>query len=459
MTAQPPSAQRPPESAPPPDAPRYLTGFGNHLASEAVPGALPPRQNGPREVPFGLYAEQINGTGFTVHRAHNLRTWLYRLRPQVSAQPFVAIDGPPRFVGRFGPDVGVASPEPQRYRPAPLPGEGVDLLAGVQTFAGAGDPAVKRGVAFHLFAATADMTRVFCNIDGDLLIAPHQGTLQVQTELGWLHVAPTELALIPRGLRFRVLLPDGRAQGFMAELFDGHFQLPERGPVGANGLADERHFKAPVAWYEDRATPTDVVVKQGGRFWQTTLSHSPFDVVAWHGRYVPFKYDLRDFNSFGSVSWDHPDPSLLTVLTSPMDTHGRNAVDVAAFVGRWDVTEDTFRPPFFHRNAAVEFNMVLQSPTQGGAYPTGAFSFTPYLTPHGVSARGYEAAVHNPAAVENRPVRGSDRSVWLQFESTYALAVMPWFFDARDSDFLAGFSGFSVGALGQGPARDPHDAP
>lgn len=417
----------------------YQSGFGNALASEAHPHALPRDQNSPHRVSYGLVTEQLNGTGFTVHRALNRRTWMYRLRPQVVAQPYRARPHA-RFTGDF--TEGVALPELLGYRPLDLPAAPTDFLAGLTTFAGAGDPSLGKGAAVHLYAATADMVRTaLCNIDGDLLLIPEQGRLHVQTELGRLNVAPGELAIIPRGLRFRVALPDGAARGFVGELFDGHFTLPERGPIGANGLADERHFLAPVADFEDDASPWTIVVRQGGRLWELDAPHSPFDVVAWHGNYAPFKYAFRHFNSLGSVSWDHPDPSILTVLTCPADTHGRNAFDLAVFRGRWEVTEHTFRPPFSHRNAASEFNGVIQTPGPGRWQP-GMFTYTPLLAPHSISAAGYTATVTETPDEADRHVRIPDDSLWIQFESTYSLKVMPWMLDhpARNRDHLASFA-------------------
>ncbi|MFT4626798.1 MAG: homogentisate 1,2-dioxygenase [Myxococcota bacterium] len=422
----------------------YLTGFGNALASEARPGALPTLQNGPRQAPFGLYAEQINGTGFTVHRAQNHRVWLYRLRPQIAAGGWERVDSG-QFVGRF--DEGTVSPELLRFAPMPYPDGDVDFLSGLSTFAGAGDPTTKVGFAIHVYAATADMVdRAFTNIDGDMLVVPEDGALRIQTELGWLEVSPGEIAILPRGIRFRVELPDGRARGFIGELFNGHYQLPERGPVGANGLADERHFKAPVAAFEDRVAPYEVVQKQGGDLWRTSFHASPFDVVAWHGTYAPFKYDLMDFNAYWGANWDHPDPSILTVLTSPHDDHGRNAVDFAVFKGRWDTTEHSFRPPFLHRNSAIEFNAVLKSTATTGPYVAGATTYTPYLSPHGVSAKGYAREVNTPDEVGNAPHRIPDDEMWIQFESTYSLRVMPWFVQAkhRDLAYLDQFQGFTT---------------
>ena len=422
------------------EALRYQSGLGNTFETEALVGTLPRIQNSPRRLPHGLYAEQINGTGFTVERALNQRTWVYRLRPQVLDQAFVP-RASGRFAGRF--DQGVSSPQLRRYRPPSVPSASTDFLAGLTTFAGAGDPCIRRGMAIHLYAANEDMTGVFADVDGDLLIAPELGRLRLETELGRIDVGPTELAVVPRGLRFRVRLLDAQARGFVAEVFDAHLQLPERGPVGANGLADARHFEVPLAWFEDVSTATLIVVKQGGALYEVTSPHSPFDVVAWHGNYAPYKYDLTKFTSLGSVSWDHPDPSLLTVLTCPADTHGRNALDVAVFQRRWDVSEGTFRPPYFHRNSAVEFNAVLSSADTEGPWQAGAFSFTPYLSPHGVGAQ----TVVDAASDSDAPERISERSVWLQLESTYSLRLMPWMLDhpAVDADYLASFSGYPAG--------------
>ena len=421
---------------------QYQSGFGNALASEALAGTLPRRQNTPRGTPGGLYAEQINGTGFTVRRADNHRVWMYRLRPQIPATGWTKLDHG-RFVGSF--DEGEVSPEIMRHRPLPYPDGAVDFIQGMSTFAGAGDPLAKTGFAIHVYAATADMVdRAFTDIDGDLLVVPQEGRLRIQTELGWLEVAPGEIAVLPRGIRFRVVLVDGRARGYVGELFNGHYQLPERGPVGANGLADERHFLAPVAAFEDRETPYEIVQRQGGQLWSSRLEASPFDVVAWHGTYAPFKYDLMVFNSMWNANFDHSDPSILTVLTSPHDDHGRNAVDFAVFRGRWDATENTYRPPYFHRNSAIEFNAVIKAGRPNGAYPPGTTTYTPYLSPHGVSVRNHERQTTLNDAQANAPHRHPDEELWIQFESTYSLRVMPWVTraDHRDNTYLDQFQGF-----------------
>lgn len=421
----------------------YLSGFGNTLQSEAMPGALPAHQNSPQPAPFGLYAEQLNGTGFTAPRAQNRRTWMYRLRPQILDRDFEPRPHP-RFTGRF--ETGQSLPTVMRFQPLEVPSEPTDFLQGLTTFAGSGDPLLKKGLAIHLYTANSDMTEALCSVDGDLLIAPELGALRVLTELGKLYVSPGELLIIPRGVRFTVTLAQGPVRGFVAELFDGHLSLPDRGPVGANGLADERHFLAPVAWYEDRKEETNIVVKQGGILYQQRSPHSPFDVVAWHGNYLPFKYPLERFNSLGSVSWDHPDPSILTILNCPIDHSGSSALDVAVFQARWDVTEHTFRPPFFHRNSAVEFNAVIRTPSLQGPWRAGVFSYTPYLTPHGISAQGASFA---RAKEKSIPERISERSIWLQFESTYMLKVMPWMLThpQRDRAYLGSFADYPPAQL------------
>lgn|GEM_PF-20549 len=425
---------------------QYQTGFGAHHQTEAIPGTLPPRQNTPRKVAKGLYAEAINGTGFTVERAHNRVTWMYRLRPQLYLAPWepTTLNGG-RFTGRFSE--GLVSPELLRFKPMPYPDEEVDFLDGLTTFAGAGDPSQRAGMAIHIYSATKAMdNRAFVNLDGDLLLVPQDGAIRVRTELGWLQASPGHLVILPRGIRFQVHPQDGKARGWVSEIFNGHYQLPERGLLGANGLASERHFKAPVASYEATDATYEVIQKQGGDLWRNAKAVSPFDVVAWHGTYAPFVYDLDDFMAYGSVTFDHPDPSVLTVLTCPMDTHGRNVIDVAVFKGRWDVTEDTFRPPYFHRNSAIEFNAVVKSPSTAGPYQAGAVTYTPYLVPHGVSSRNYKHQLEKPDDVANKPHRLSDDEMWVQFESTYPLRVMPWMYDhpQRDNGYLDQFEGFEA---------------
>ena len=351
----------------------YMTGFGSHFATEAVPGALPQGQNSPQQPPYGLYAEQLSGTAFTAPRHENHRSWLYRMRPSAEHPPFVRYEGASRF-SATSPNEPLA-PNRLRWDPQAEAAAGVDLIDGMTTMLTNRDPAELTGVAVHLYAASADMeTRVFVDADGELLFIPQEGRLELLTELGRMVIGPGEIALIPRGVRFRALLPDGTAKGYVAENHGALFRLPDLGPIGANGLANPRDFETPVAWYEDRDEEIELVQKYLGSLWTTTLDHSPLDVVAWHGNLAPFRYDLSRFNTINTVSFDHPDPSIFTVLTSPSETPGRANADFVIFPPRWMVAEKTFRPPWFHRNVMSEAMGLIHGEydaKEGGGFQPG----------------------------------------------------------------------------------------
>jgi len=349
----------------------YLSGFGNEHATEAEAGALPEGRNSPQRPPHGLYAEQLSGTPFTAPRHANRRSWLYRILPSAMHEPYRRVDN---GLWRSAPFTEVETP-PNRLRwdPLSVPSDAVDFVDGMATMGGNGAAAARTGIAIHIYRATRSMAdRVFSDADGELLIVPQQGRLWLATELGVIEVAPGEIAVIPRGVRFRVELPDGPARGYVCENYGALFTLPELGPIGSNGLASPRDFLSPVAWYEERRAPTESVVKFGGNLWATTLDHSPLDVVAWHGNYAPYKYDLARFMTLGTVSFDHPDPSIFTVLTAPTDTPGTANCDFVIFPPRWMVAEDTFRPPWFHRNVMSEFMGLIR-----GVYDAKAEGFVP----------------------------------------------------------------------------------
>jgi homogentisate 1,2-dioxygenase len=377
----------------------YQSGFGNYFASEALAGALP-EQNSPQRCPYGLYAEQLSGTAFTAPRSVNRRSWLYRIRPAVMHHPFRPTDQD-RICGDFSQ--GVTPPNQMRWDPMPIPETAADFLDGLVTLAGNGDPQLQSGCAIHVYAANRAMTqRAFYSADGELLIVPQQGRLLLTTELGRLAVEPLEIAVIPRGLRFRVELRDAAARGYVCENFGAAFRLPDLGPIGSNGLACERDFRTPVAWYEDRPQRHELVAKFLGRLWTAQMDHSPFDVVAWRGNLAPYKYDLRRFNTIGSISFDHPDPSIFLVLQSITDTAGVDAVDFAVFPPRWLAMEHTFRPPWFHRNVASEFMGLIE-----GKYDAKAESFLPggaslhnCMSGHGPDAATVDSA---SAADTSRP--------------------------------------------------------
>jgi homogentisate 1,2-dioxygenase len=370
----------------------YQSGWGNEFATEALPGALPVGRNSPQRCPYGLYAEQLTGTAFTAPRADNRRSWLYRIRPAAQHEPFRPLDAG-RLVSDFG---GVPTPPDQlRWDPLPLPAAPTDFVDGIVTMAGNGDPHAQSGGAAHLYAANRSMTkRAFYNADGELLIVPQLGRLRFVTELGVIDAEPNEIVVIPRGMRFRVELLDREARGYVCENYGAAFRLPDRGPLGSNGLANPRDFLAPVAAYEDVDAPHELVAKFMGRLWSAQTDHSPFDVVAWHGNYVPYKYDLRRFNTIGSISYDHPDPSIFLVLHSVSDTPGVSMIDFVIFPPRILAMENTFRPPWFHRNVASEFMGLIHGKYDAKAegFAPGGASLHNSMTGHGPDAETFEKA-------------------------------------------------------------------
>ena len=375
--------------------PAYMPGFGNHFSTEAVDGALPVGRNSPQKVPYGLYAEQLSGTAFTAPRDHNRRSWLYRMRPTAQHAPFTRYTGISQV--RSAP-TGDPAPSPNRLRWDPLawPEEPRDFVDALFTYATNGDVASMTGLGVHGYAATASMEgRVFCNADGEMLIVPQEGALVIETELGRLDVPPLHICVIPRGLRFRVMLPGGRARGYVCENYGALFHLPDLGPIGSNGLANPRDFETPEAWFEDRDEPCEVVHKFQGTLWCTTLPHSPLDVVAWHGNLVPYRYDLTRFNTMNTVSFDHPDPSIFTVLTSPTAVAGTANCDFVIFPPRWMVAEDTFRPPWFHRNVMSEFMGLIDGEydaKEGGGFVPGGASLHNQMAGHGPDQASWEKA-------------------------------------------------------------------
>ncbi|WP_028226625.1 homogentisate 1,2-dioxygenase [Paraburkholderia ferrariae] len=373
----------------------YMSGFGNEFATEALPGALPEGRNSPQRVAYGLYAEQISGTAFTAPRSHNRRAWLYRIRPGAVHQPFVPVTA---RAGRLVADFGAVPPTPPnqlRWDPLPMPAEPTDFIDGWVTMAGNGSAASMSGCAIHLYAANRPMTdRFFYNSDGELLIVPQHGRLAIATEMGRLEVEPFEIAVIPRGVRFTVDLPDGEARGYICENFGALLRLPDLGVIGSNGLANPRDFLTPHAAYEDREGQFELVTKLNGELWRADIGHSPLDVVAWHGNYVPYKYDLRRYNTIGSISYDHPDPSIFLVLHAPTDTPGVDSIDFVIFPPRWLAAENTFRPPWYHRNVASEFMGLVH-----GVYDAKAEGFVPggaslhnCMSGHGPDAETFEKA-------------------------------------------------------------------
>lgn len=414
----------------------YMSGFHNAFETEALPGALPIGRNSPQCAPYGLYPEQLSGTAFTAPREANRRSWLYRIQPSVVQSEY-------RRIGAAGLRLPAsheppADPNPMRWDPLPIPDSPTHFIDGLLTYCIAGDPNTQTGCGIHLYTCNRDMADTFFyDADGELLIVPQFGGLIVRTEMGCLALTPGEIAAIPRGVKFQVRLAadTNAARGYVCENFGAFFRLPELGPIGANGLASARDFLTPIAAYEQRSGEFTLLAKFQGHLWACTLDHSPLDVVAWHGNYAPYKYPLARFNAINTVSFDHPDPSIFTVLSSPSTTAGTANVDFVIFPPRWLVAENTFRPPYFHRNVMNEFMGLVR-----GVYDAKAEGFQPggasmhnCLTPHGPDATTFETATQMPL----QPAYLNDTLAFM-FESRYSYRVTAQALDApfRQHDYI-----------------------
>ena len=404
---------------------KYQSGFGNHFATEALPDALPQGQNSPQKVPYGLYAEQISGTAFSALRSENLRSWFYRIRPSVLHSPFRQIEHH-LLKGRPFSDQP-AVPDQMRWDQLPFPTDDRDFLQGLVTIAGNGDQSSVRGCAVHMYAANRSMIdRFFYNADGDLLIVPEHGRLLIRTECGALEIKPGEIAVVQRGLKFQVRLPDGMARGYILENYGPALRLPYLSIIGANGLANPRDFLTPTAAYDDLTGDFVLIVKYQGQLFEAELDHSPIDVVAWHGNYAPYKYDLALFQVLNTVSFDHVDPSIFTVLTSPSELPGIANVDFVIFPPRWMVAEHTFRPPYYHRNFMSEYMGLIfgvYDAKEEGFVPGGG-SLHNSMSAHGPDATTYERAV----SAELKPQYQS-KTLAFMFESS--LVFRPTSFAAK----------------------------
>ncbi|KAL4936441.1 hypothetical protein BDV06DRAFT_93318 [Aspergillus oleicola] len=402
----------------------YQAGFGNSFESEAVPGTIPHGQNSPRNVRFGLYAEQVTATAFIAPRHANKKAWLYRARPAVAHQGFTELPDNKDTESSFlplNPRIHV-SPTQLAWHPFDIEEAETDFISGLKTVAGSGDPTLREGIATHVYTANKSMTKkAFVNSDGEFLIVPQQGALDIQTEFGPLYIQPGEIIVIQRGLRFRVELPDGPSRGYILEIWGSQFELPELGPLGANGLANARDFLYPNAKYEVVKEEWDIIYKLGGKFFKSTQQHSPFDVVAWHGNYVPYKYDLTKFVNVGSISVDHIDPSIFCVLTAKSRDLTAPLADVLIFSPRWDVASHTYRPPYYHRNAASELMGLIYGSYGGRSedFAPGSISFECGMVPHGVAYEEFKAATESDPPVG----RISEGSIAFMFESSRPFTI------------------------------------
>lgn len=392
----------------------YQSGFGNQFSSEAIAGALPTGRNSPQRVAHGLYAELVSGTAFTAPRHTNLRSWLYRRQPSVVVGGYAPYEQRWLKTGAAG---GVAAPpDPMRWHPVAVPEAPCDFIDGLRTIVANGDADAQNGIAAHLYLANRSMgERAFVNADGEMLLVPQQGALRLTTELGLLDVAPGEIALIPRGMAFKVAV-DGPSRGYVCENYGAPFRLPELGPIGSNGLANPRDFQAPMAAFDEADKSHEVIKKYGGALWRARMSGSPFNVVAWHGNLAPMKYNTAHFMTIGSISFDHPDPSIFTVLTSPSDTPGTANCDFVIFPPRWMVAEDTFRPPWYHRNLMSEFMGLVQGQydAKPEGFKPGGMSLHNCMVPHGPDTEAFDKASTTPLAPHKL-----DNTLAFMFESRW----------------------------------------
>nr|AAD00776.1 2,5 dihydroxyphenylacetate oxidase [Caenorhabditis elegans] len=405
---------------------KYLTGFGNeHATSDPrVPDALPVGQNSPQKCSHGLYAEQLSGTAFTAPRSQNQRSWLYRIRPSVIHRPFEAMkENDQHWTNNFSS----IPPNPNQYRwnPFPLPTkEGVTFVDNLYTVCGGGDVISRTGLAIHQFSCNASMEHTaMYNSDGNFLIVPQQGALEITTEFGRLPVNPQEIAVIPQGIRFSGAVR-GPSRGYILEVYGTHFQLPDLGPIGANGLANPRDFEAPVAWFEDLDGEFTIINKYQGSWFQAKQGHSPFEVVGWHGNYVPYKYDLKKFMVINTVSFDHCDPSIFTVLTAPSVKHGTAIADFVIFPPRWGCADNTFRPPYYHRNCMSEYMGLITGcyEAKEGGFKPGGGSLHSMMTPHGPDFNCFEMASN----ADLKPQRVAEGTMSFMFESSLNMAITNW---------------------------------
>ncbi|WP_179379959.1 homogentisate 1,2-dioxygenase [Jannaschia marina] len=401
----------------------YMPGFGNDFETEALPGALPQGMNSPQRCAYGLYGEQLSGTAFTAPGHQNERTWCYRIRPSVRhTHRFASLD---LSYWKSAPliDPDVVSLGQYRWDPVPH-AEGTTWLTGMRTMTTAGDVNTQVGMAAHVYLVTESMVDAyFYSADSELLVVPQQGRLRFATELGTIDLAPQEIAILPRGLVYRVEVLEGPCRGFVCENYGQKFALPERGPIGANCMANRRDFKTPVAAFEDRNAPSTVTVKWGGRFHVTEIGHSPLDVVAWHGNYAPVKYDLNTYCPVGAVLFDHPDPSIFTLLTAPSGVPGTANIDFVLFRDRWMVAEDTFRPPWYHKNVMSELmgNIHGQYDAKPKGFVPGGLSLHNMMLPHGPDRQAFEGA----STADLAPVKLADTMSFM-FETRFPQHLTPF---------------------------------
>ncbi|WP_076411492.1 homogentisate 1,2-dioxygenase [Shewanella sp. UCD-KL12] len=406
----------------------YMHGFGNEFETEALPGALPVGQFSPQKVKYDLYAEQFNVTAFTAPRSDNRRNWFYRIRPSVVQGDYEAIDN---GLIRTAPITEAVTPPTMfRWDPVDIPTDRTDFVDGLVTMAANGSANGQAGVGVHIYSINSSMhDRYFYNADGEMLFVPELGEIVLNTECGKLAIKAGEIAVIPRGIKFSVELLTDEARGYICENYGHPYVLAERGPVGANGFANDRDFKYPVAHFEDKEGDFELIAKFNGNMFRCDIGHSPLDVVAWTGNSAPYKYDLARFNVMNTVSFDHPDPSIFTVLTSPSGTPGVANLDFAIFPPRWMVAENTFRPPYYHRNMMSEFMGLIEGvydAKEKGFVPGGS-SLHNCMSPHGPEADVFEKASNAELAPQRY-----ENTLAFMFESRYIFSPTKYALEGKE---------------------------
>jgi len=411
----------------------YLAGFGNHHQTEAIPGALPTTQNSPQRCEHGLFAEQLSGSAFTRPRHVNLHTWLYRQLPSVMHHDYKPYA---KSIGH--PFAAQQAPNPMRWSAQDALTHPLDFLDGLMHIAG------NRLLNAFIYQCNQSMnTRYLSNHDGEWVIVPYQGGLRLHTEMGIMNVTPGIIAVIPRGVKFKVELLDSAAAGYLCENQGLPFTLPQLGPLGANSLANPRHFLYPTAVIETSKEPVQLICKYQQHLWIADSTHSPLNVVAWHGNYAPYCYDLSLFNAINSVSFDHPDPSIFTVLTSESEIPGVANADFVIFPPRWIVADHTFRPPYFHRNVMSEFMGLLvgEYDAKASGFEIGGVSIHNCMTAHGPDLKSYTIA-----SKQALKPKYYDNTLAFMFESRdpWQVTELAWNHPSRQTDYTTCWQGFST---------------
>jgi homogentisate 1,2-dioxygenase len=430
------SAQASFGTAPTPQDPyRYQVGFGNRFATEAIPGTLPHAQNTPQKCKYNLYSEQLNGSPFISTRASLQHAWFYRIRPSVAIIGVTKRARNPELEANFSLSNPRVQYVPQQFAwdPFLIPSssESVDFVDGLKTIGGQGDPTLYEGLAVHIYTANASMgNRAYCSNDGDMLILPQLGRLDVQTEYGRMMVRPGELVVIQAGIRFKVILPDGPVRGYIQEVFGCHYELPELGPVGSNGMALPRDFEIPVASFDIDQSPWEIVYKFAGELYSCKQNHTPFDVVAWHGTYAPYKYAMEKFVTYGPLGKDQADPTISCILLAKSKIPGISISEFLAFTPKWSVTSNTFRPPYYHRNTASEVMGLIYGKYGGSSHvlEPGGLSYEASFMPHGETYKTFKEA----STVELTTQRVCEDSLAFMFHISFKFCLTEFALERSD---------------------------